>query len=241
MRVFFLSVFGNDVTKCACALSKVAAWEYNVRVMENTPNEGTILPPRRAYIGFSVFDIIHVASSIFLIVHCYNQPIIDVVQIAESTIIIVFSMLLMAFIAVLAKRELNPKMFHSFYSFAWLVASASLLVYPAFSFPEAIVGGYEESEAVALTLSAINAMFALGVFLFFGATLFVSQQSRRWNAFIHIGTVLACVLATSLFVTEFFIKMEPVERVFECAEDVALLVPAIIGISMFNNPAFRME
>jgi len=209
--------------------------------MENTLNEGNILPPRRAYIGFSVFDIIHVASSIFLIVHCYNQPVIDVVHIAESTITIVFSLLLIAFIAVLAKRELNPKMFHSFYSFAWLVASASLLVYPAFSFPEALVGGYEESEAVALTLSAINALFALGVFLFFGATLFVSQQSRRWNAFIHIGTVLACVLATSLFVTEFFIKMEPVERVFECAEDVALLVPAIIGISMFNNPAFRME
>ena len=59
---------------------------------------------RNAYIGFSIFDIIHIVCSVLVLIYIYANDAVHPIVAAECCVEIVFSLLLIAFIAALAKK-----------------------------------------------------------------------------------------------------------------------------------------
>ena len=195
--------------------------------------------PKRAYIGFTVFDAIHIICSLTMIVMGYLKRPINEMEIAEHSVVILFSLLLIFYIANLAEHNHDRKSFHGLYSFAWLVAVASLMVPSIFDFPLVAQGEWEESVYVAWTLGFVSVGLTLGIFVLMFIILGLNRKAKPWNHLIHIALTLILVLSAVLFVSEFFVEMDVVERAMSCIEDLAPVVPAVLGITMFGDRRFR--
>lgn len=194
--------------------------------------------PRRAYIGFTIFDAIHIICGIVLIVlGCRSNPI-DAFAIAEHSVIILLSILLIAYIAALAKPSHDHDAFHGAYTYAWLVATAGIIVPSLFSIPYIAMGEWEFSVYAAIGLEVAALVVAAIIFAIFFLVLFNYRKQKFWRRAIWLPLSLIILLSILLFVSEFFVDVSVEERVFDCVEDLAPIIPAVLGFTMFRNKGF---
>lgn len=142
--------------------------------------------PRRAYIGFTIFDAIHIICGIVLIVlGCRSNPI-DAFAIAEHSVIILLSILLIAYIAALAKPSHDHDAFHGAYTYAWLVATAGIIVPSLFSIPYIAMGEWEFSVYAAIGLEVAALVVAAIIFAIFFLVLFNYRKQKFWRRAIWL-------------------------------------------------------
>lgn len=197
--------------------------------------------PSRTYIGFTIFDVLHIVCAIVLLVFAVQKSPINEMEAAECNVEIIMSLLLIAFIASLAKFQANKELFHASYTFAWLCALASIMIPLSFSIPEIIYATWEGHKEIAATLVLIFALvLSFVAFAIFLVSLFFKKKPRYWNDVVHVALILVLVLSTLCVVEDFLLEERtPVERVFCCIKDLAPVVPAVLGLSLWKNRDFH--
>ena len=194
---------------------------------------------RNAYIGFSILDIIHIVCSVLVLIYIYANDAVHPIVAAECCVEIVFSLLLIAFIAALAKKS-DHETFHALYTYSWLVAVASMLVPMTFAIPEIVAGNWADHyEAIGLTTSLVSMVLILISFLLLLATMFDWKNAVSWNKLIRVALVLVIVSSLAEFGMEFTLGKSNFELVVNCIKDLAPLVPAIMGLVLRSNAYFR--
>lgn len=196
--------------------------------------------PHRTFIGFSIFDFLHLTSAIAILVMALTKQPIDEIEAAQCNVEIVFSFLLIAFIASLAKFQANKELFHASYTFAWLCALASILIPLSFSIPEIIYAewqGHQEIAAIVVLILALALSFV--VFAMFMFSLVVRKHFTQWNSVIHVALILILILSGLCLAEDILLSHSPWQLVFEVVKDLAPCVPAVLGISLWKNRDFR--
>jgi len=192
---------------------------------------------RRAYLGFTVFDLVHIACAITLIVFASNERPIDALEFAESLVEIIFSLLLMTFIAVLAKHNHNRQQFNTLYTFAWLVATASLLSSSVFFVPEILMGTWSATEVLSLTLELVALTLGLVTFALTMVALLLSRNAAKWKRAMIAPLIAVMVFASAQCACNFALIKEVPILLVECVKDLVPFVPAIMGLIMvFEKP-----
>lgn len=207
--------------------------------MSLKPNRNSIYT--RAFIGFTIFDFLHLSIAIALLVHAYLQRPMAAMAAAECMVEIVFSFLLMAFISALAHHKSNATTFHALYAYCWLVATASLLVPLTFAIPTLATGQWDAlEESVALSSIIVSMSLAFVSFTLFLITLIFWEKRKRWNRIIVIALVAIMATATAQFCSEFFFGLDAWELSLECVKDLAPVPAAILGLTLTANKNFQL-
>ena len=194
----------------------------------------------RAFIGFTIFDVIHIVCAVILMVRAYQDSPIDAMLAAECGTEIVFSILLVAFIASLAEHNRHHETFHALYTVAWLVAVASLLVPISFLIPEFFTftptNGIEVALLV-LELASLLLFFASMVLLFIAAMK--PNKIVMWNRLIHWALIITMVGTAAQIVIDCLHPENALILVLDIIKDCAPLVPGILGFTLWTNPKFK--
>ena len=196
---------------------------------------------RLAYIGFTIFDFIHLGSCGFLLYEAFRvRPINDLLA-SESIAEIVFAFLLIGFIAILAKNKANTRQtFHGIYSFAWLTAIASILVPATMRIPAIIQQDWSAPGAFFKLFDIVPIVLSLTLFVLFMLSLIGWKNTRGWNWVMPICMVLVLLLAGFQFFTVFINGIEDLPEVIaECTKAIAPIPAAIIGLVLSDNLDFR--
>ena len=140
------------------------------------------------FIGFTIFDIVHIAIGLyFFIVGILYAPE-NHLEIAESIMEVVLSITLIVFIHGLADTGVREASFAKSYSFAWLMASASLLTPCLFKIVEMDVVG-TPGYIINLILIAVNVL----LYLVFFISIFARKNHVLWRALVFIGIILGAL------------------------------------------------
>ncbi len=195
---------------------------------------------RRAFIGFTLFDAIHIICAVILMIHAYSTNPINSLLAAESGVEIVFSLLLVVLIACLAEHNEHHEYFHAMYTFAWLVAIASLLIPSTFSIPEIVAFDWtNRDESVLVTIAILVIILYLVIFVLLALTTFTSRKVRRWNHLIHISLILVLVTAVLKITFEIIFPIDNFETIVTIIKDLAPVAPVVISFSLWNNRNFQ--
>lgn len=195
---------------------------------------------RRAFLGFTAFDIIHLVCAVSMMIFAYLQNPIKQMLAAECGTEIALSLLLVAFIKSLAEQNHHHDSFHALFTFAWLTAAASLFLPASFTIPEVFAVNWDDAREVA----AINLnMFYLGVALIAFALLVVcsfmnNKRSKRWNVLIRIAMVLILVSVPLEIASKLIMPEEPFVAVFATIKALAPITPAILCFTLWKEPSF---
>ncbi len=207
-------------------------------ILSNLPEVDTKTVSRRAYIGFTIFDIIHVICSVtMLVIACIRTPI-DELVVAECNVEIIFALLLVTFITALAKPDKHHESFHGLYTFAWLVALASIFTPASFMIPYIIVMSWSGIEAVSIAFEGLSILLCFASALAMFLAIRFSTNSVHWKKAIRIGLILTLIFTTVAFVTVFLVRKEPWEIAIEGVKSLAPLPPAILGLTLSRNSHF---
>lgn len=181
-----------------------------------------------SFISFTIFDILHVLLAIFFLVYSlivkepgYKEDI------AESIIILIFAALLISFVDALAKGNANSTSFRKYYSYAFVCASAALLVPLAMVFPHEIET-LSAPEEILESLSFI--VIAISMILFF-VCIFMKKEAAIWRIIMLIAIVLF-LLYVPLMVTATIMQEEGsvIIRIFKIIHFLTPLCPGIVGL-----------
>ena len=190
----------------------------------------------RAFLGFTIFDIVHILCAVALLIFAFVYKPVDAVKVAESCTEIVMSLLLIAFIDALAKHDEYSKGFKRIYTFAWLVLVASLLIPATFMIPEFFEGQWPEPEVARyLTLLIIRLVLILSVFVVLMLTIFDHLHKIGWLRIMHIAMVLTILYSAFSLTIAFFTIENVAEGIVEFIKETAPLVPSIIGLTLWRN------
>lgn len=196
---------------------------------------------RRAFFGFTVFDAFHLICATILMILSYLESPIDALSAAECGAEIVFSFLLVAFIASLAEHNEHSRSFRPLYGFAWLTAVASLFVPLTFSIPEIVIHDYSElwmeNAAIMLTVFAMIFYFAAFVLLFIAS--FFGRRSQFWSLMIYIAMILVLTGTTLKFASNFFFPESVAKLIVEAIKDLAPITPAVLGFTLWGDRGFN--
>lgn len=162
----------------------------------DTMNEAKDKHPRRinAYslLGFSIFDLIHIILGLYFFERAFReQGEAFQFDVAESSTEMVCSILLLLFILVIAKPNTHPEERHQFYTFAWIIATVSVLLPEVFKIPLIIQNGHETLYLILVSLQIGFSVLALSSF---AAALFLHTDNRHWLITMVVGIVLFFLL-----------------------------------------------
>jgi len=180
------------------------------------------------YIGFSIYDVIHIAFAIaFLVLAYWHKAEGYEIESAECATELVFSLLLIVFIKELVEKP-EKSTLRRFYTFAWVSASAALFLPETFSLPSLVNGlnGAREIFQLCCILST-----AIAFFLFLAA-LFQSDTGRNWNLLMIVGIGFFFVSSPLLMAKSYFKGGETYEVVMAIIKNSAPLFPT--GFSFYS-------
>ncbi len=202
-------------------------------------NESKTKFPGRTFIGFTIFDALHIICAVAKLVLAFNEPVVDEIIIAQCNVEIVLSLLLFAFIASLAKFQSNKELFHASYTYAWLCAFASVMVPLSFLIPRLLEATWEGHQEIAqYVLLIIALVLSLILFCVFLASLIFKKKSRRWTNIIRVALILVLVLPPLTLTLDILVGGQPFDVALECIKDLAPVFPAVIGLSLWGNRDF---
>ncbi|MCR5079128.1 MAG: hypothetical protein K6B65_04360 [Bacilli bacterium] len=178
------------------------------------------------FLGFTFFDIIHILLGLYFFITLLVKSPSAHLEVAESAMEVVLSVTLIVFIHGLADTSIRGKSFIKSYSFAWLMASASLLTPCLFKVVEWDVKDMEGLIAN-IFLLAINGVL---YFSFFFALL-LKKQRFVWRILVLVG-IICGFLSSAASITCFVI--DPLTWNEEPIQDIILtiikhLAPAILS------------
>ena len=208
--------------------------------VEQQPQQKMWSIPRRGFIGFTIFDIIHIVCALALLIKVYASGSRDQLLAAECSVEIVFALLLVAFIDALAKHDTNVKVFRALYTFAWLTAVASLFLPMSFAIPRLVYFDSTDPVELAEFASDVIAMIlTLSAFLLMLITMTGWKKATTWKKLMRVALILVICVSVAEFAMEFVGGHDTFNLIVECISDLAPMIPAIIGLTLIRNENFN--
>ena len=198
--------------------------------MENESNEREFLP---TFLGFTIYDLIHLICSSILLGLAYAHRSGDwLVEASKASAEIMISLLLVAFILTMAKKRENPKEVEKAFYFAWLTAAAGLALSSSCMIPYLI-----EEAAWRVPVDPELACFGVAIgltftaFILFFASLFVRPEKMPKHVLCVVAMFLILLSVPLSIVGDCLYNHEPFERVVAILVDLAPLFMIGIGLS----------
>jgi hypothetical protein len=155
-----------------------------------------------SFLGFTIFDAGHIVLAIFFLIWSLIRRGPDYQEdITESIILLIFAVLLLSFVEGLAQHHIAVSSFRRYYSYAFLCASASLLVPLAITIPEAIHFEFNFVFELTETIAFFVTLAALALFF---ASLFFQKRHFAWRLITAIGVILFLAYTPLMVVGTFF-------------------------------------
>ncbi len=190
--------------------------------------EGFIAETKYDFLGFSIYDILHIVFAIvFLVVAFIKREGFCEMEVGESFVEIVFSILLIAFILEMVKKHHEAATTRRFYTFAWLSACAALLVPESFGIPHLVSSVIDDGVFIHHEiLRLIEISFSLISFVLFLLSLKKADSGKGWTPSILMAMIFF-VLTVPLAITRLFLanEHEPILLVCYVIKDLAPVAP----------------
>lgn len=195
-----------------------------------------------AFLGFSIFDMIHIIVASHVLVYAYSQRPIMEMDAASSAVELSFSFLLILYIVSMIRRHKEAARVRRNFSFCHLIASLSVFLPATFLIPEVVHGDWgtvhETTEWVMVIVYAVLAF--LSVVLYAVAQL-VDERTPgglEWRIFLIIGSIVFILAAgTGVGVTVMENKFPTWLIVMDCIGKAGPIVPAILTIWRLSRKA----
>ena len=186
-----------------------------------------------AFIGFSIFDILHIVAATVVLVFAYTQRPIREMDAACSSVELCFAALLILFVVTLAKRQDDPAKLRNSFTFCCIVVALAVFVPASFWLPELIHGDWGVSEEVPmLIMVTLNASLSLVAAFLFAVAQIVDERTEdgsKWRKLLFAGNILFILSAVSGVVTVLIERKYPAwVMAFDCIGQLAPLFPGIL-------------
>lgn len=186
-----------------------------------------------AFIGFSIFDILHILAATVILVFAYSQRPVREMDAACSSVELCFAALLILFVVTLAKRQDDPAKLRNSFTFCCIVAALAVFVPASFWLPELVHGDWMASEEVPILIMVmVNATLTLTAAVLFAIAQIVDENTQggaQWRKLLFAGNILFILSAVTGVVTVILERKYPVWiMVFDCIGQAAPLFPGIL-------------
>jgi cytochrome bd-type quinol oxidase subunit 2 len=184
------------------------------------------------FLGFTIFDLFHITFAIYFLIHAYQEQGQEFQkEMSESLVEIACSVLLMVFIVALTRTMHDEEERNQCYSFAWVVASMSLMLPFSFELPSLLSGGYSNSPSYFLTLSCL--LLSSFSFLAFIISVFLAKDNHKRRIWVYLGIAAFFSLVPLAIINTCFNKEEVADQAwFVCSiiRHLAPLFPVGFGL-----------
>lgn len=182
-------------------------------------------------LGFTIFDALHISFGIvFIIIALINKGEDYLTTIGCELLELIFAVILIGFIDLLAEKNQNHGQNDRYYTFAWLVAAASLLANVAMKLPLKLL----EEDVTLRIVFIFQTVFTFLGFLFFFIGLFSVMGSKKWTILIFTGVIMiGFSLPFSIWAS--IIETDGYMTVLESIASFAPLAPTFFAILSFHN------
>lgn len=182
-----------------------------------------------SFLGFTIFDIGHILLAIIVMVASFIKRDLGWEEdISEAIIELIFAGLLMTFVDALANSQNDVVIFRKNYSYAFICASAALLVPLSLSIPVAIQFSGEFTSSLCTTIAFFVTVAAV-IFFFVGMVTF--KNHVLWRAFNLVGAILfGCYVPFALIAYFANVTSFSWEVILSTIHYLIPIVPAIIAI-----------
>lgn len=218
--------------------------ETEKEIIEDLEGQGINSPQRRYnFLGFTVFDLIHIIFAItFIIIYSLQkngaseEEIHDLNQaIAYEGIELIFAIILIAFVDGIAdiakeKETMGLQAITSFYLFAWLVVAGALLTPEIIQFPERIF----EEESLNRVFYFLEFSFLAFAILCFLLTVFFPRKGKAWITLVSIG-VIAIGLSLPCSIAQDYTPYEGYISILETLSQLAPLAPVVFSLISYRD------
>lgn len=166
-------------------------------------------------LGFAIYDFIHIFAAIAFIIMIITGRDVTLdsgevqadlaIELADEFTELILSFLLIFFV-IFIFRSKTQKTQMSYYTFAWLIASLSLLIPATFEIPALYIYHHGATyNAGIYVLRNFNLYLPLLAFFAFIFALFSVHDAKRWTIALTCGIIamlLFCVSSTVVYVFE---------------------------------------
>lgn len=188
------------------------------------------------FFGFAIFDIIHIVVGIalyifFMVIHAEDAPNEYSLDLAECIVKVILAVVLIGFVDILAEKRNSSEPPARYFSFAWIVASASLLIPSMFEL--SFLPHVERNFAWHMTIAIICVEAAM--FLSFFISLLGIKNDNVYKGSCYIGMLLFAISGllelTVLYTTHHFGNGQEIfEAILETIEHTAPFLLAGFGM-----------
>ena len=189
-------------------------------------------PVNPIFIGFTIYDFVHLFCSTFLLISAYVHREGDwVLEASKASAEIAFSLLLMSFIISIVKNNEDRKTVQKAYGFAWLTACSGMALSSSFMIPYVLT---EQSARAHLDLEItcflLYVLFSLSAFTLVLIALFMSddRKAKRVLFLIALGCLLAAIPLSIIGECNF--GHSTVDLIMAILVDVAPLFLIVFGL-----------
>lgn len=198
-------------------------------------------------LGFSIFDAIHIALSIFFLVSVIGGRNValdsgevqsDVLlEMADEFTELIISMLLIFFIAFIFRAKSDETQM-VFYSFAWLILSIGLLIPATFEIPSLYIYNHSALGNIPEYVLRNANLFLPGfAFVLFAVALFYGHNAKKWRRLLTIGVlfiILFVATSVSIYTIEETLNQtffsNPLQTVFRYCFLLSPLIPSVLTL-----------
>lgn len=194
--------------------------------------EGYRKQNRYNFFGFAIFDFIHIIVGIALYVILMLHKRHHLLELAECIVEVIISVILIGFVDVLAEGKDSEEAPRRYFSFAWIVASSSLLIPSLFN-----ISILTEVEGLGLSegMSLANIVIEVVMFASFFASLLIKKTSALYKICLYTGMLLFAISGAIELIVLFVEHpvenaWDIVEIILETAKNIAPFILSGLGI-----------
>lgn len=186
------------------------------------------------FVGFSIFDFIHIIVAVTVLVYAYiRKGHVMEMDAACSSVELCFAFLLTMFVTSMVKVSGQAAKLRRNFGFCCIIAALAVFAPSTFWLPELVHGDWGASEEVPLlVLVGLNAIFGLGAVVLFGMGQIADEKTEggsQWRVLVFAGNILFIIAAISGVVTVIMEGKFPVWlTVIDAIGKAAPLVPGAI-------------
>lgn len=187
---------------------------------------------RLSFIGFTIFDIGHILIAVIGLFYAFIVREAGYqVDVGECIAELIFAALLISFVDALAGNT-TPERFRKNYTYAFLCASAALLVPLAMSFPYVIEELSSPSNLLYFLAFITTAIALVLIFI----ALFLKSQQRVWRVLVVIGVIFFVLYSPLMLIQRLLDPKIELTFFIQLLHRCLPLVPAVIGmIRLFRH------
>ena len=187
-----------------------------------------------AFVGFTIFDILHILTAIISMVFAYNcNPILEM-EAASSSVELCLSFLLIIFILSMVKRIKDASKLRRNFGFCALLTSLAVFLPISFMVPEIIAGDWGRQEEVPLLfLAGVNFVISLASMILFAlAQLHEDRDPARWRKIMFAGNAVF-MLQVPLAIVAVFLGNPEFPVWFKIVSAIGKIAPLFPGALIF--------